>query len=93
MLCKEIVNVKNAPLEIVKHLHVSCWDWPWILPVVLLLKELSLLAPQSGAHSRGAFRDFQPNPIHPVPLTAFEHLSLYIQKHLSVVTTNSKLEH
>ena len=28
-------------------------------------------------------------PIH--PLIAFEHLSLYIQKHLGVVTTNSKL--
>ena len=41
------------------------------------------LAPQSGAHRRGAFRDFQPNPIPSTPLTAFEHLSLYIQKHLS----------
>ena len=40
-----------------------------------------LSAPQSGAHSRGAFRD------------AFEHLSLSIQKHTSVVTTNSILEH
>ena len=35
---------------------------------------LSLLAPQSGANSRLAFRDF-----HPVrPLKAFEHLSLFI---------------
>ena len=49
------------------------------------LPKLTLLAPQSGAHRRGAFRDFQPNPIHasnPVPLIAFEHLSLYIPKHL-----------
>ena len=30
-----------------------------------------------------------PIPIHPL---AFEHLSLFIQKHLGVVTTNSKLE-
>ena len=30
-------------------------------------------------------------PIH--PRVAFEHLSLYIQKHLGVVTINSKLEH
>ena len=35
-----------------------------------------LLAPQrSGAHSRGAFRDFQ--------LMDFEHLSLYMQKPVS----------
>ena len=30
---------------------------------------------------RGAFRDFQPNPI---PLLAPEHLSMYVQKHLTV---------
>ena len=44
-----------------------------------------LLAMQSGALSRGAFRDFQPNPnpSNSVPLIAFEHLSLHIQKHLS----------
>ena len=29
----------------------------------------------------GAFRDFQPNPI---PLLALEHLSMYVQKHLTV---------
>ena len=34
-----------------------------------------LLAPQSGALRINAFRDFQPNPTH--PLIAFEHLSLY----------------
>ena len=47
-----------------------------------------LLAPQSGAHRlgdhrRGAFRYFPSNPIHSVPLIDFEHLSLYIQKHLN----------
>ena len=26
------------------------------------------------------------------PLIAFEHLTLYVQKHLSVLTTNYKLE-
>ena len=30
---------------------------------------------------RGAFRDFQPNPI---PLLALEHLSIYVHKHLTV---------
>ena len=43
---------------------------------------LLLLAPQSGA-----YRDFHPTiqPIH--PLIAFEHLSLYIQKHLDQSVT------
>ena len=39
-----------------------------------------LLALQSGALRIGAYRDFHPIPY---PLIAFEHLSLYIQKHLS----------
>ena len=48
---------------------------------------LLLLAPQSGAHRRSSNRDF--HPIH--PRIAFEHLSLYIQKHLgqSVVVRGS----
>ena len=44
----------------------------------------SLLAPQSGALTIGAYRDFQPIPIPiPNPLIAFEHLSL------SIVITNN----
>ena len=39
------------------------------------------LSPQSGALGRGFHT-----------LIAFEHLGLYVQKHLGVVTTNSKLE-
>ena len=50
---------------------------------------LLLLAPQSGVHRRGAFRDFHSIPSN---LIAFEHLSLYIHKYLSVVATNSKSE-
>ena len=43
---------------------------------------------------RGANRDFHTHPSIPIHLlTAFEHLSLYIQKHLGVVTINSKLKH
>ena len=38
-----------------------------------------LLAPQNVAFSRGAFRDFQSNP-----LVAFEHLSLYIPRRFSM---------
>ena len=35
----------------------------------------------------------KPNPSHPIHrLTAFEYLSLYIQKHIGAVTKNSKLE-
>ena len=45
---------------------------------------VQLLAAQSGAHSRGAFRG--PTHTRPIPsihpLITFEHLSLYIQKHL-----------
>ena len=43
-----------------------------VLPFVWMI----LLASQSGAHKRGAFRDFQPNPHSPVPLIliAFDHL-------------------
>ena len=48
------------------------------------LPQHSILALQSGAHRRGAFRDFHPiaipNPIH-WPLTACEHLSLYVLNH------------
>ena len=53
--------------------------------------DFQLLAPQSSALRRGAYRDFHTHthPIH--PLIAFEHFSLYIQKHWGVVTTNSKL--
>ena len=43
-------------------------------------KKFYLLAPQSGALRINAFRDFQPipsHPTHPIPLIAFEHLSLY----------------
>ena len=58
--------------------------------LLLLLLSLLLLAPQSGAHRRGAFRDpIQPIPSH--PLLAFEHLSLYIQKHLSVSSISRPL--
>ena len=46
-----------------------------------------LIAPQSGAHSRGAFRDFQSHAIHPVALIVFEHSSLYLQNHLSQSVT------
>ena len=48
-----------------------------------------LLTPQSGALRRSAYRDFHPIlPILPIlPLTiAFEHLSLYIQKHFGPVS-------
>ena len=38
----------------------------------------TLLAPQSGALRRGAYRDFNTNT---QPLMDFEHSSLYIQKH------------
>ena len=41
-----------------------------------------LLAPQSSALRRGAYRDFHTHPIHTHP-----------SKHLGIVTTNSKLEH
>ena len=47
-----------------------------LLLLLTLFSLLLLLAPQSGAHRRGAFRDpIQPIPSH--PLIAFEHLSLY----------------
>ena len=51
--------------------------FPLIYILLLLLLLLLLLAPQSGA-----YRDFHPTiqPIHPI--IAFEHLSMYIQKHL-----------
>ena len=53
-------------------------------------KEQLLLAPQSGA----LIRDFHSHPIpitQPIhPLKTFEHLSLYIQKHLGIVTAYSK---
>ena len=42
-----------------------------------------LLAPQSGAHRRGGYRDV--HPFHPLlSLYILKHLSLYIQKHLSL---------
>ena len=47
-------------------------------------KNWALFAPQNGAHSRGAFRDF-----HSIP----KPINLYSVEHLSVVTTNSKLVH
>ena len=37
-------------------------------------KSRALLAPQSGAHRISAYRDFLPS--HPIPLIAFEHISL-----------------
>ena len=46
--------------------------WNKYLPAV---NSTWLLAPQSSALTIDAFKDFQPNPI-PVPLIAFEHLSL-----------------
>ena len=45
---------------------------------LLALKRMILLAPQSGALRISAYRDFlpsHPNP-NPIPLIAFEHLSL-----------------
>ena len=45
---------------------------------VLLPAVMVLLAPQSGAHRRGAYRDFHSIPI-PNQLIAFEHLSLYTE--------------
>ena len=56
---------------------------------------LKLLAPQSGAHGRGAFRDFQPNP---VPLLSLDtYMYVHIQKHLSqsvaVCGTTRVLDH
>ena len=42
---------------------------------------VTLLAPQSGAHRRGVFRDF--HPIQSNSSIAFDHCSMYIQKHLS----------
>ena len=50
--------------------EVSC------LPILSI--SLHLLAPQSGVHSIGPFRDFQSYPIQPVPL---EHLSLYTESY------------
>ena len=40
-------------------------------PVKAKKKIALLLAQQSGAHSRGEFRDFQPNPIQPSPTFSF----------------------
>ena len=50
-----------------------------------------LLAPQSGAHRRCAYRDFQPQPIH---LQCLSIKPVYKSTFmlLSIVTTNSKLE-
>ena len=42
-----------------------------------------IISTACSAHRRGAlYRDFQPNPIHPIYI-AFEHLHLYKQMHLS----------
>ena len=35
---------------------------------------LKLLAPQSGAHGRGAFRDFQPNPVPLLSLNTYMYI-------------------
>ena len=58
--------------------QVSGYYWPCLLFIGMTI----ILVTQRGAHSKGAFRgpSIQPNP---TPLIAFEHLSLYIQKHLS----------
>ena len=49
----------------------------------------------AGSYSLSLIRCFQRFPSHPSqpnPLTAFEQLSPYKQKHFNVVTTKSKLE-
>ena len=57
------INLAPFPfIEMIAHLktEVSC------LPILSI--SLHLLAPQSGVHSIGPFRDFQSYPIQPVPL-------------------------
>ena len=51
-----------------------------------------LLAQQSSAHRRGAYRDFQPN-LYPIQFI-FEHFSLYKEKHFSQsVAVFGKVDH
>ena len=59
-----------------------------------IFSSLLIIAPQTDAHRRGAFRDFQYHSSNPVPIIAFDHLSLYIQKHLSQsVAVYGKVDH
>ena len=47
-----------------------------VIMVMMVVIMMTFLAPQSGALKISAYRDFLPSQSHPIPLIAFEHLSL-----------------